>query len=105
MLVLFSFTRALPISLLLLLGVGAAMITVFNLCNSLLQSMVPDALRGRVMGLYMFVFFGFIPLGALLAGTAAVRLGEHLTVGLSAAATLACTAAIALAVPRLRKLE
>jgi MFS family permease len=105
MLVLFSFTRVLPLSLLVLVGVGAAMILVNNLCNSLVQTLVPDALRGRVMGLYMLVFFGFTPLGALLAGTAAEHLGEHLTVALGAAAAFACMAAIALAVPRLRRLE
>jgi predicted MFS family arabinose efflux permease len=104
-LVLFSFTRALPLSLLMLIGVGAAMITVNNLCNSLVQSLTPDAVRGRVMGLYTLVFFGLMPLGALLAGTAAEHLGEHLTVGLGAAATFACSVAIAVRMPRLRELE
>ncbi len=104
-LVLFSFTRALPLSLLMLGAVGAAMITVMNLCNSLVQALTPDAVRGRVMGLYTWVFFGFMPLGALLAGTAAEYLGEHITVALGAAATLACSAAIALLVPRLRSLD
>jgi MFS family permease len=104
-LVLFSFTRVLPLSLLMLGAVGAAMITVMNLCNSLVQALTPDAVRGRVMGLYTWVFFGFMPLGALLAGTAAEYLGEHETVALGAAATLACSAAIALLVPRLRSLD
>jgi MFS family permease len=105
MLLLFSFTRGLPLSLLMLGAVGAAMITVNNLCNSLVQALTPDAVRGRVMGLYTLVFFGLMPLGALLAGTAAEHLGEHMAVALGAAATLACTAAIALRVPRLRKLD
>jgi MFS family permease len=84
---------------------SAAMIAVMNLCNSLVQALTPDAVRGRVMGLYTWVFFGFMPLGALLAGTAAEYLGEHVTVALGAAATLACSAAIALVVPRLRRLD
>jgi MFS family permease len=104
-LVLFSFTRALPLSLLMLGAVGAAMITVMNLCNSLVQALTPDAVRGRVMGLYTWVFFGFMPLGALLAGTAAEYVGEHATVALGAAATLTCSAAIALRMPGLRTLE
>jgi MFS family permease len=103
-LVLFSFTRALPLSLLTLAAVGAAMITVINLCNSLVQSLTPDGVRGRVMGLYTLVFFGLMPLGALWAGTVAEYLGEHVTVGLAAAAAFACSAAIAVAVPSLRKL-
>jgi len=104
-LVLFSFTRALSLSLLTLAAVGAAMITVNNLCNSLVQALTPDAVRGRVMGLYTLVFFGLMPLGALWAGTVAEYLGEHVTVGLGAAAAFACSAAIAVAVPRLRTLE
>ena len=104
-LVLFSFTRALSLSLLTLAAVGAAMITVNNLCNSLVQALTPDAVRGRVMGLYTLVFFGLMPLGALWAGIVAEYLGEHVTVGLGAAAAFACSAAIAVAVPRLRTLE
>jgi MFS family permease len=86
-------------------AVGAAMITVMNLCNSLVQALTPDAVRGRVMGLYTLVFFGLMPLGALLAGVSAEFLGEHATVALGAAATLACSAAIVVLVPRLGKLE
>jgi hypothetical protein len=62
-------------------------------------------LLARVLGLYTLVFVGLMPLGALLAGTSAEYLGEHVTVALGAAATLACSAAITVAVPRLRELE
>jgi hypothetical protein len=57
------------------------------------------------MGIYLLVFFGFAPVGALLAGLAAERLGEHLTVGLAAAVMLAAVLAISAAVPGLRKQE
>jgi len=103
-LLLFSFTRSLPVSLLTLLAVGAANITVINLANSLLQSLVPDAVRGRVMGMYTLSFFGFMPIGALLAGGAATAVGVPVTVAISAACFLGCAIAVTLAVPSIRRL-
>ena len=102
---LFSLTRTLPLSLVVLLAVGAANIVANNLANSLVQTLTPDALRGRVMGVYMLTFFGFMPIGALLAGTAATLVGVRLTVALGAAGTLVSTAVLALAVPSLRRLQ
>ena len=101
----FSFTRALPLSLAALLAVGAANIVVLNLANSLLQTQTADAVRGRVMSIYTLSFFGIMPIGSLLVGTAATRVGEPLTVSLCALATLACASAIALAAPALRRLH
>ena len=103
-LLLFSFTRALPLSLLTLLAVGAANITVINLANSLVQTLVPDAVRGRVMGMYTLSFFGFMPIGALLAGGAATAVGVPVTVAISAACFLCCAVAVTLAVPSIRRL-
>ena len=105
LLVLFSRTRTLPLSLVVLFAVGAANIVANNLANSLVQTLVPDALRGRVMGVYMLTFFGFMPIGALLAGTAATLVGVPNTIALGAAGTLICTTALALAIPSLRRLE
>ncbi len=65
---------------------------VDNLANSLVQSLMPDAVRGRVMGIYMLAFFGFMPIGALLAGAAATAVGVPLTVALGAAGFLVCCA-------------
>ena len=105
LLVLFSLTRTLPLSLVMLLAVGASNIVANNLANSLVQTLTPDALRGRVMGVYMLTFFGFMPIGALLAGTAATMVGVRLTVALGAAGTFVCAVALALAIPSLRRLE
>ncbi len=84
---------------------GAANIVANNLANSLVQSLTPDALRGRVMGVYMLTFFGFTPIGALLAGGAATAVGVPVTVALGAAGTLVCAAVLMFAVPSLRRLE
>jgi MFS family permease len=102
---LFSFTRSLPLSLAALAAVGAANITQNNLANSLVQTLTPDALRGRVMGIYMLSFSGFLTIGALLAGQAATVLGAPLTVTIGAAGMFACATAITIAVPSVRRLQ
>jgi MFS family permease len=79
-LVAFSAARQLWLAVILLVPVGFAMMTQMAASNTLLQSMVPDALRGRVMAIYSMMFMGMAPVGALLAGTLAERLGAARTV-------------------------
>ena len=57
--------------------------------NTLIQSLIPDAMRGRVMSLYAMMFMGMAPLGALLAGTLAARIGAPATVAAGGAICLA----------------
>jgi len=76
MLLAFSFTRRLSLSLIMLVGAGAAAIFVFNMTNALVQTLVSDQLRGRVMSIYSLTFFGFTPIGALWIGLVAQRFGE-----------------------------
>jgi hypothetical protein len=66
-------------------AVGGTMIIVLAASNTLLQSMVPDELRGRVMALYSMVFMGTAPFGALAAGTIAQHGGAPLAVALGGA--------------------
>jgi MFS family permease len=101
----FSFVRWLPLSLVVLMGTGVAVIFIFNLANSLVQTLVRDELRGRVMGLYSLTFFGFLPVGALWIGTMAERFGESVAVLMNAGIMLLLGAAIALFVPELRRLK
>jgi MFS family permease len=103
--VLFALTRTLPLSLAALCGVGAANIVAVNLANSLVQTLSPDALRGRVMGVYTLVFFGFMPVGSLWAGVSAAAIGAPLTVAIGAAGMLVCAAAVWLVVPSVRRLD
>jgi MFS family permease len=103
-LILFSLTRTFPLSLLLLLAVGATNIVVNNLANALVQGLVPDAVRGRVMGIYMLAFFGIMPLGALMAGGIAAVIGAQLTLAITAVGFFGCALAIAIAVPAIRRL-
>jgi MFS family permease len=67
----FSQSRLLWVSEALLFGAGASLIIVFSLTASLVQLIVPDHLRGRVVSIYMVAFRGGMPLGGLAAGTVA----------------------------------
>ncbi|MGE5815883.1 MAG: MFS transporter [Acidobacteriota bacterium] len=65
----------------LLTVAGFSMMVQMASSNTLIQSMVPDHLRGRVMSVYSMMFLGMAPFGSLLAGTLAERIGPSLTVG------------------------
>ncbi|HET7275410.1 MAG TPA: MFS transporter [Longimicrobiaceae bacterium] len=71
----FALSRSFPLSLALLAGAGFTMILNNVTTNVLVQSLVPDRLRGRVMSVYVFMFMGMAPVGALQAGTFARWLG------------------------------
>lgn len=101
----FSFVRWLPLSLAVLMGTGVGVIFIFNLANALVQTLVRDELRGRVMGLYSLTFFGFLPIGALWIGTMAQRFGETAAVLVNASIMLVLCTAIAVSVPELRRLK
>ena len=91
-LILFSFSRDFRLSVVLLIPVGFSMVVSMASSNTLIQAMVPDAIRGRVMAVYSMVFMGGAPLGALLAGTLAQTIGAPATV--AAGGALSIVAAI-----------
>jgi len=66
----------------LLLPVGYTMMLQMACSNTLIQVMVPDALRGRVMAVYSMMFMGMAPIGALFGGALADRLGVQVTVAI-----------------------
>ncbi len=79
-LLLFSFTRILPTSFITLLGTGWGFMVIINLSNTLVQTNVTDKLRGRVMGIFTFTFFGLMPIGSLVNGAIANQIGAPLTI-------------------------
>ena len=81
LLAVFALSRSFAVALGVLVLVGAAMIVNNALTNTLLQTHVPDHLRGRVMGFYSFMFVGMAPLGAFQAGVLAERFGAPAAVG------------------------
>jgi len=105
MLFIFAWIRWLPLSLVTLLGVGWAFMMVMNNSQAIVQSLVSDHVRGRVMGVYTLVFFGTMPIGSLLAGTLAEQIGEPLTVMLGAGFLLILAIGAWLFLPNIRRQE
>jgi predicted MFS family arabinose efflux permease len=104
-LLIFSLSSWLPLSLLLLGFIGLAFIVIMNNSNAMVQSIVPDVLRGRVMALYSLMFMGGGPVGALAIGVTAERIGEPLTIGLCAAGCLVFALLIWFFRPEVRAME
>jgi MFS family permease len=86
-LVLFSASRWFWVSFAILILTGFTMMMQFTATNTLIQSMVPDQLRGRVMSLYAMMFLGMSPIGSLLAGWLADRIGAPVTVAIGGLAS------------------
>jgi MFS family permease len=84
---LFSFSRSFWLSVALLLPAGYSMMLQMACSNTLVQTMVPDQLRGRVMSVYSMMFMGMAPFGAFFGGALAHRVGAPITV---AAGGVAC---------------
>jgi MFS family permease len=100
----FSYSRSLPLSLLLQAGAGLAMITHLASSNTILQTIAGDEWRGRVMSFYGMAFIGMMPFGSLLAGILAHHIGAPRTVILGGAVCIAGAAVFALRLPALRRL-
>jgi MFS family permease len=66
--ILFSLMRSVHLAAFVLLFLGLTMLINGALANGILQSVVPDELRGRVMATYVFVYVGFTPIGSFIAG-------------------------------------
>lgn len=88
-LVAFSLSRLFWLSLLLLMPVGFFVMMQLASINTLIQCMVDNAMRGRVMGIYSMMFMGIAPFGSLLAGFLAEHLGAPAAVLISGIASLA----------------
>src|SRR5580700_5299344 len=101
-LILFSLSRNFWLSAALLLPVGFGMMLQMSSSNTLIQAMVPDHLRGRVMAVYSMMFMGMAPLGAFLGGALADRLGAPLTVSMGAVACVGGAALFGLQLPKIR---
>jgi MFS family permease len=102
-LIAFGASRSLPLSLLLLVVVGAGFMVQMASCNTVIQTLVREDMRGRVMALYGVAFMGMVPFGSLLAGAFASTVGAPLTVAGGGALCIAGAAAFWSALPALRE--
>ena len=103
-LVAFSFSRHLWLSLLLLPLVGAGMMITMAATNTVIQTLVREELRGRVMAFYTMAFLGTAPIGSLIAGVAADRIGPQRTIMFGGLSCIVAGVWFALSLPRLREL-
>lgn len=101
----FSFSRFTPLAIAIMTGVGFGMMVTMVSCNTLIQTVVDDDKRGRVMSLYTMAFMGMAPFGSLFAGSLAHWIGGPKGVPYTLATSgLACVAGsivFATQVPRL----
>ncbi len=105
MMVLFAYMRALIPALVAIACAGFATMMVLNVTNAMVQSRIADEMRGRVMGIYTFFFFGAFPLSSLIAGWAAERIGEPITVVISAVILFIFSTLVVWLQPGLRAME
>jgi MFS family permease len=101
-LILFSFSHWWILSALLLIPVGFSVMTQMGSTNTLIQSMVPDRLRGRTMAVYSMMFLGVAPFGALLSGWSADRIGAPHTLALGGVIAILGAIAFARHLPKIR---
>ena len=101
-LMLFSLSRSFWLSVLLLLPVGYFVMLQMASSNTLIQVMVPDGLRGRVLAVYSMMFMGMAPIGALLGGAISDRLGAPLTIAVGGLASVLGAQWFALQLPKIR---
>jgi MFS family permease len=88
LLVLFALSQTLWLAIAILVPAGAATMIQITGTNATMQSLTPDALRGRVMAIWTMVFMGFVPVGSLLAGSLATGIGPRVPI---VAGGIACT--------------
>ncbi len=99
----FSHSRSLPLSMAIMLFTGLGMMVMMAGTNTLLQTLVEEDKRGRVMALYTMAFMGSMPLGSLWAGAAATHIGAPMTVYLGSLACLVATGIFISRLPMMRR--
>ena len=103
-LVLFAASRRLDLSVGLLFAGAVCYMVFVSLNQTFLQTLAPDAMRGRVVSVMTAATFGLMPLGSMAAGVAAQRWDATLVVGAGGAICALCTLAALLTRPRHRRL-
>ena len=103
LLLLFSVVNDRHVASGVLLFLGLTMLINGALANGILQSSVPDELRGRVMAAYVFVYVGFTPIGSLIAGAVARATSVQWAIGSGAMIMLVYAGFAFWIVPELRR--
>jgi MFS family permease len=101
----FSFSRHYPVSIFLMAAIGFAFVILNAPANSLLQSLVPDHLRGRVMAIYVSLFLGLMRLGGLLVGLLAQVTSATTALAVTGTGSLVASLLVFRKFPELRRME
>jgi predicted MFS family arabinose efflux permease len=103
--ILFAFMTWLIPSMVAIAVMGFTFMMIVNLSNAMVQTRITDEMRGRVMGVFTFFFFGAFPIGSLIAGWSADAIGEPLTVVISAVILLLFALWVIWRQPAMRAME
>jgi MFS family permease len=98
-----ALSRSLPLSLVLMMLAGFGMMVQLASSNTILQTIVEEDKRGRVMSFYSMAFLGMAPFGSLFAGSLAGVIGAPATILIGGIACLVAAAVFAWGLPRLRE--
>jgi MFS family permease len=102
-LIAFAYSNSLALSLVLIAIVGLAALTVAMGVSTIIQTVVENHMRGRVLGLFTVCFLGMFPLGSLAAGAAADRIGAAHTLAAGGAVCVLTALWLARRLPELRR--
>ena len=101
----FAQSSRLMLSLTFLFGVGFALVVSVALTNTLLQTLVTDEMRGRVMSMFILSFIGTLPIGNILAGTASTHFGPQPVLALGGLIVATVAIVVSIFNRRLRELH
>lgn len=104
-LICFSLSTHIVVSLIFLFALGFGIVCSVAVSNTLLQTLVTDEMRGRVMSMFMLSFIGAMPLGNLIAGAASHRFGVQNTLAVGGLIIAVFVAIVTWRSPKLRQLE
>ena len=100
----FALSSRLTFSLLFLFGLGFALVVSVALTNTLLQKLVTDQMRGRVMSMFLLSFMGTMPVGNILAGTLSNHFGPPRVLAVGGLIVTTVASSVAIFNKRLREL-
>ena len=103
-LIAFSLSRTLALSLVLMVVTGTGFMVQLASSNTVIQTIVREEMRGRVMAFYTMAFMGTAPFGSLMAGGLAARIGAPHTILLGGCGCILGGIAFSRQLPRLREL-
>jgi MFS family permease len=101
----FALSSTLPLSLLFLFALGFALVVSVAITNTLLQKLVTDQMRGRVMSMFILSFMGTMPIGNILAGTASNYYGPQRTLAVGGMTVMLVATGVSIFNKRLRELH